>query len=468
MDGLKTATMGDATFYTGDCRQVMASLPAGSVSMCVTSPPYYGLRDYGIPSSVWGGETGCSHEWETLDERHLRGKTKSAAQRRNVGSDVTAIESGAFCHLCHAWLGTLGLEPTPELFIEHLVEAFRAVWRVLRPDGTLWLNLGDSYAGGGGYSPDSPSNQNGSKQSTQKGALKRPGFVGASARTGMEGVNWTDTDGTVKKKAMTRVGPVAGYKPKDLMMMPARVALALQADGWYLRSDIIWHKLNPMPESVTDRPTTSHEHIFLLAKSQRYYYDADAIREANSPDGRQVTTVVGGNGSAQHRDGERWPNPNGRNKRSVWTVPTQPYPEAHFATYPEALIRPCILAGSPRESCAECGAPLVREVEPNSGGDIGESWHDHSGDADQGNVKARGGSAYRTYKRGATTGFKPTCDCNAGTTPGVVLDPFGGSGTTSLVARQEGRRSIYIDLKDEYAELAMRRLELQTPRMVGV
>jgi DNA modification methylase len=372
MDGLKTATMGDATFYTGDCRQVMASLPAGSVSMCVTSPPYYGLRDYGIPSSVWGGETGCSHEWETLDERHLRGKTKSAAQRRNVGSDVTAIESGAFCHLCHAWLGTLGLEPTPELFIEHMVEVFRAVWRVLRPDGTLWLNLGDSYSSGGRTS----------------------------------GVN-----DSLRKASVNTVRPpvLANVKPKDLMMMPARVALALQADGWYLRSDIIWHKPNPMPESVTDRPTTSHEHIFLLAKSQRYYYDADAIREAVSPAtvsrleqdvAHQEGSWRGNGGMKQNGTMKAVGDTSGRNKRSVWTIPTQPYPEAHFATYPEDLIRPCILAGSPRD--------------------------------------------------------------------GVVLDPFGGAGTTSLVARQEGRRSIYIELKEEYAELAMRRLELQTPRMVGV
>jgi len=325
----------DVRIIVGDCRQVMAELEPGSVQMCVTSPPYYGLRDYGI------GEN------------------------------------------------PIGLESTPEQFIEHMVEVFRGVWRVLRDDGTLWMNLGDSYAGSG----KGPTGHNGIGDQE-----KRQGFVGGSARTGMEGVDWTDTDGTLKKSGMTRVGPVAGYKAKDLMMMPARVALALQADGWYLRSDIIWHKPNPMPESVTDRPTTSHEHIFLLAKSESYYYDADAIREAHSysdPRPRQSYNGKGWPTSDADRLGQ---HPAGRNKRSVWTVPTQPYPEAHFATYPEDLIRPCILAGSPRD--------------------------------------------------------------------GVVLDPFGGSGTTGKVARYEGRRAILIELKQEYAELAMSRISKQAERLL--
>ena len=384
----------DVRIIVGDCRQVMAELEPESVQMCVTSPPYYGLRDYGI------GEN------------------------------------------------PIGLEPTPELFVAHMVEVFRGVWRVLRDDGTLWLNLGDSYAGSG----KGPTGHNGIGDQE-----KRQGFSSAGSRMGSQHGDSGHTSG---------VRPPAGLKPKDLMLMPARVALALQADGWYLRSDIIWHKPNPMPESVADRPTTSHEHIFLLAKSQKYYYDADAIREANSPDGRQVTTVVGGNGSAQHRDGERWPNPNGRNKRSVWAVPTQPYPEAHFATYPADLIRPCILAGSPRESCAECGAPLVREVEVEDRGFTDRTFRSVHQTATAWNTNAHGKTTLAKDIVRTTNGFKASCDCNAGTTPGVVLDPFGGAGTTSLVARQEGRQSIYIELKQEYAELAMQRIEKQPERLL--
>jgi len=338
---MQTDRVGDATLYTGDVLDVLATLPEESVHCVVTSPPYYALRDYGVP-------------------------------------------------------GQIGLEETPEQYIAKMVEVFRAVRRVLRDDGTLWLNIGDSYAGSG----RGPSGSNGFQNAEQ-----RQGFTGG-----------TDPRGPRRNKT----DAPEGYKAKDLIGIPWMLAFALRADGWYLRSDIIWAKPNPMPESVTDRPTKAHEYLFLLSKSARYFYDAEAIREdgtttrpellafgdrpdvdypghadrrrSKKPDGWD--TGAGGHGN-HHRDGREHGEASeiryGRNRRTVWTIATEPYPEAHFATFPRKLVQPCILAGCP----------------------VG----------------------------------------------GTVLDPFGGSGTTAEVALEYGRRAILVELKPEYVELQKKRLE---------
>jgi DNA modification methylase len=269
---------------------------------------------------------------------------------------------------------------------------------------------------------------------------------------------------------------VAGLKPKDLVGIPWRVALALQADGWWLRNDIVWAKTNPMPESVRDRCTVAHEYVFLLARAKRYFYDADAVREPLKPE-----SLVRWSGkilpSSQKRSqGGVYPQPNtvntihtiksgdilnhnGRNKRTVWTLPTQPFPEAHFAVYPEALVGPMILAGtSAKGQCPECGAPWERVVE-TSGGTIGRSWHNHEGDLQRGqraNNEAKGGHEYKREM----LGWQPTCSCDAGdTVPCTVLDPFAGAGTTGVVARKLGRRFVGIELNPEYAEMARRRYD---------
>jgi DNA modification methylase len=277
----------------GDCLSLLLMLPAGSAHTCVTSPPYFGLRDYGVA-------------------------------------------------------GQIGLEETPAQYVAKLVEVFREVRRVLRDDGTLWLNLGDSYAG--------------------SSAQRKQSNIGS-------------------------IPPGSGLKPKDLIGIPWLVALALRADGWYLRQDIIWAKPNPMPESVRDRCTKAHEYIFLLAKSERYYFDADAIAEPANPKNhrdsatRRRDTPPGTNTDSGFANGRHY---NERNKRSVWTVTTKPFKGAHFATFPPDLIEPCILAGSP----------------------IG----------------------------------------------GTVLDPFGGAGTTGLVAQRHGRNAILCELNPEYATMAEERI----------
>lgn len=249
----------------GNSLDVLKTLPDQSVHCCVTSPPYYGLRDYGAD-------------------------------------------------------GQLGLESTPEEYVSNMVDVFREVRRVLRDDGTLWLNLGDTYSGSGNGAAHYPDSVNGTKQSTNKG--------------------------TVDKPNIPRGRIPDGLKPKDLVGIPWRVAFALQADGWYLRSDIIWHKPNPMPESVTDRPTKAHEYIFLLSNSERYYYDHEAIKEDAIYGGLREDKPRG-SFQGKFEDMAFRAIREKRNKRTVWTVTTQPYSEAHFAVYPPKLIEPCILAGCP-------------------------------------------------------------------------------------------------------------------------
>ncbi len=376
----------------------LSQIPDQSVQCVVSSPPYWGLRDYGVE-------------------------------------------------------GQIGLEKTPEEYVARMVEVFREVRRVLRDDGTVWLNLGDSYAGTSGCHTG--------------GSDKANSNAGA-------------TNSYIPDKA---------GKPKDLVGIPWRVAFALQADGWYLRSDIIWSKPNPMPESVTDRPTKSHEYIFLLTKKARYYYDADAVREplgdwsekalvsnwsrkkyrvppGKTPDGMSPERGWG-NGYGDNI------NPLGRNRRTVWEIATQPFPMAHFATFPEALVEPCIKAGtSERGCCSVCGAPWERVVERNKNEEIADSAYGKTPDDDkqsrayriQARLKAARASgadhdsALNVISK--TIGWQPSCSCNTDTVPCIVLDPFGGSGTVGKVARDLNRKAILIELNAEYIKIARERLRL--------
>lgn len=307
------------TILTGDCRDVLRALPAGSMRCCVTSPPYFGLRDYGVD-------------------------------------------------------GQIGLESSPDAFVAEMVAVFREVRRVLADDGTLWLNLGDSYA-------------------AQRGGTHQPaetlgGGKGGKTADGAR-VNRDRHDGYNPSRNASAIG----LKHKDLIGIPWRVAFALQADGWYLRQDIIWNKPNPMPESVRDRCTKAHEYVFLLSKSERYFFDADAVKEpavcdrTRGPAEHADKKSTNGNGGLSRREPQPF-----RNRRSVWSVATRSYKGAHFATFPPDLIEPCVLAGS------------------------------RPGD--------------------------------------TVLDPFGGAGTTGLVAQKHGRRATLIELNPAYVAMACHRLGL--------
>jgi DNA modification methylase len=361
-----------------DVIEGLRQIPDQTVQCVVTSPPYWGLRDYGVE-------------------------------------------------------GQIGLEKTPEEFIQKMVEVFREVKQVLRDDGTVWLNLGDCYAHNGpcgGDSPDGPRKP----RALDKSAQEKMGFCIPD-----------------------------GLKQKDLIGMPWRVAFALQADGWYLRSDIIWSKPNPMPESVTDRPTKSHEYIFLLTKKPRYYYDADAVREKGTiPAGTHAaftSEMASGNGIKYDRP-DGWVYTGNRNRRTVWEIATQPFPGSHFATFPEALVEPCIKAGtSERGCCSVCGAPWERVVERNNDGtrEPGNTRALLMGHSPSGPTACNRAGESRTIM---SYEWQPSCSCNADIVPCVVLDPFGGSGTVGKVARDLNRKAILIELNAEYIKIAKERLRL--------
>lgn len=421
-----------------------------SFHMCITSPPYYSLRKYaGEQKFIFGAESGCAHEWGT-DIKFLTDDKPTGKQATNLGTIDRRINqtNSNFCQLCGAWYGAYGLEPTLEMYIQHTVEWCREVWRVLRDDGTFWLNIGDSYAGSGGAGGDY------NKGGLREGQPKYPGTGKQSFRR--------------DKATVVSVGYGGGtnLKPKDLMMVPARVALALQADGWLVRSDIIWHKPNVMPENVADRPTKSHEYIFLLAKSKKYFYDNEAIREGYAPatiareDGSAVTT----SNPDRQVSFKRTISHSGRNKRTVWKIATAPYKGAHFATFPPALIEPCIKAGTSEKGvCPECGNQWERVVE-HIAGTHNPQASKYQRKASQGVV---GGGLHTTTIGGVpgkniTLGWKPTCDHGLEPVPPKVLDPFMGSGTTGLVSRNLGRTGIGADLSLEYLGLARKRLSLDT------
>ena len=449
------------TIHVGDCLDVLAGMPAESVHCVVTSPPYWGLRSYqGDP-------------------------------------------------------GMIGLEPTFDAHLERLVAVFREVRRVLRDDGICWLNYGDAYAG-------------------SWGAQSRPENSSPARADGLSGRQIEAHPRGTNTGSMSRT---PGLKPKDLMMMPARVALALQADGWWVRSKVIWHKKNPMPESCTDRPTSSYEEMFLLTKSgaptfwthrgrpgvrsqpdpdhvwrnrdtseetavepsgwrdllskrdskqklwrrvnlwdgHDYHYDADAVRVPYNAGSLSRYETPMQQLKAQNRQPGReglrdncdqQPNPAGANLRNVWTISTHSFPDAHFATFPPALVEPCILAGtSARGVCAACGAPWVRET---------NTTHENPGNRTTNGPRSvenraqTAGFEGRLEKRVETTGWAPSCACGAATVPATVLDPFCGSGTVGLVAERLQRDAILIDISATYAQMAEKRIREDAPLLTDV
>jgi len=464
--------MRTAKLFQGDCRDLLKSLPERSVHCCVTSPPYYGLRDYKLPPTIWGGVPECPHAWGELTGMRRDGGTEASGLagwgnglradsiRSKIESQKIEARPSLLCSLCGAWLGRLGLEPDLHLYVAHIVEVFREVRRVLRDNGTLWLNLGDSYASAGGAGLQGKSGQRFGRRHTQEPLLRHrsPG----------------------------------GPKPKSLMGVPWRVALALEADGWYLRSEIIYSKPAPMPESVRDRPTRSHEHIFLLSKRPTYFYDIEAVRAPISesvkkwplkqffnsgreeiglpgahPDRRGSATkrgfLEGGHGSAGHdgngmRMPDKWSNPLGRNLRTVWEMGPEPCLEAHFATFPSAIPRTAILAGTSAVGCcAACGAPYVRAA--------ARSFRPQADVGPERSVRGAGGTKgadplnrWQGSRRGSTssetTGWQPTCKCidSGDPVPCTVLDPFMGSGRTGVAALDLGRSFVGIDLSRTYVE----------------
>lgn len=443
------------TILIGDVFDKLRELPDESVHCVVTSPPYWGLRDYGVE-------------------------------------------------------GQIGLEPTLGEHLDVMVKVFAEVWRVLRKDGTCWINYGDCYA----------TTPNGKKASEYKADKsddrtfrdKPFSTVGAiydsDGCVGFRGSYKTSKNGTEPKGRIVAGGTL---KPKDLCMMSNRLAIVLQDWGWWVRSEVIWHKTNPMPESITDRPATSHEKVWLLSKSPKYFYDADAVRvesdwnpdKTKAPDGwdtgpgAHVSVHKRGRDKGKKVDkqrghgrrhagfNDRWDKmtkeeqtANGRNLRNVWSIATKPFSEAHFATFPPDLVIPCIKAGTSEYGvCPECGTPWQRQTEKGLTAASPKATKTHktstrvnsSDKGDQASNRKKDGHMPGYITTVKTLGWDQQCDCEAAAPiPATVLDPFGGAGTTGLVADRLGRDCILIELNPEYAEIARKRIYGDNPLFTEV
>jgi len=552
------------TIVCGDALEVMKAWPAESIDMCMTSPPYWGLRDYGV-EQIFGGDKKCEHEWvgEKKDikrfDEYESGKSRN--EERFFGDDPTRKfygqhekhESNVHCLKCQAWKGQLGLEPMVEMYIEHMTEVFNEVKRVLKKEGSLWLNISDTYGG---------------------------------SNTGHTGPAQTKWKAVPRGEGKSLQGKLM---PKCLLMIPERLAWSLIQNGWIFRNRICWYKPNAMPSSVKDRFSNRWEYLFFFVKSDKsvywtnrktggivtkqpfgikglegldwewkevgvvnenvfnvrvrdadkerflqkatekekekygksklkkvsfwtahdYYFDLDAVREPHKYDGRKDTLYKGGPKDMQIGKHERWPNPAGKNPGDVikverkwnevpgqesqsiardhagwfrkdgspivdfekgknpgdfWNINTQPFPEAHFAVFPEKLCEKPIKAGCPEEVCKKCGKARVRIVEkekapPEVFTNKNTPPDAHTSSYVGGKMRGQGQKLqnWREAHPPKTIGWT-SCDCNAGFNPGIILDPFCGAGTAGVMAKKLGRRFILIDIKKEYCEMAEKRI----------
>jgi len=513
------------TIILGHALNILPQLPAESVNCVVTSPPYWSLRDYGVNPVIWDGDKNCKHEWgkKTITLKHKSGETNPGKERWFKDKGASDDKGNCFCIKCGAWRGSLGLEPTFELYIKHLCDIFDEVKRVLRKDGTCFINIGDSYGG----------------------------FQGKNA-------GWPDSKTRAKVPQQLKPKQYA----KSLLDIPYRFSIEMTNRGWVKRNTIIWYKKNCMPSSADDRFTIDFEYLFFFTKNNKaIFWTNEKTLECVSkkPPGIKgiegkdwewrecpVCQGTGGETKIKKKDAEQMGSPRaryhritkqeeckrckglgkikvsfwtghdywfeqqfeeflsndydrnrmanarteyggkwaqdsggaiktqrafvdgyaqGRNKRCVWIIPTQPFPEAHFAVYPEGLIEIPIKAGCPEFVCKKCGKARVKIYE-YKGGTIGKSWHDHSKDLEKGMHQSLGGldkqgdKPYQRVDRGYSN-----CGCNAGFESGVVLDPFMGAGTTALVALKQRKRFIGIEIKQEYIDMAKRRIKRVQPNL---
>lgn len=494
---------GKIKIYNGDALSVLKTIKDKEIQTIITSPPYWGLREYELEQPlIWGGDSDCNHEWETIkgtkavgrDDEYYGGKQYSMSANK-----PKQTFNSSSCKKCGCWYGYLGLEPNPELYLDHLMTIIDELWRVLRDDGTFFLNIGDSYnsAPAGNTKPRDQGGDGAGlfDYSPSKARVAHQDAGRKQSKTGKK---------------------LKNIKTKSLCLIPQKLAIRCQEAGWIIRNEVVWHKPNPMPSSAKDRFTVAHEQIWFMTKSNKsthwqhrdgkvvwkkpkpdyiwihkdtneehpsppstedkenwkrtnlwsgsdYYWDQDIVREPNHPDGRKVTTMTdrkrqGTNLAWNRKTGERWPHPSGHNKRDVWTIPTQAFSDAHFAVFPEKLIEPCILAGSSHKACPHCRAPWVRVVEKKSFCNVKRGSSPSSSRAIGTPQQANVGYTSKTL------GFLPTCNCknNDGSGGCIVLDPFFGSGTVGVVCKQHDRHCKGIEPGRQYFDMSIKRINKGT------
>jgi DNA modification methylase len=478
--------------YCGHVLDVLRKFPDNSIDVVVTSPPYWNLRDYKIPPSIFGGKIDCKHEW--VDEKTWHDNLRfRAGENTQVGNQLNPkifgdpnVKSG-FCLRCGAWRGELGLEPDPQLYVKHLVEIMHEVRRVLKPSGSLFLNLGDGYYGRHGMG-----NCDADSLGFQKGLYK---------------------EFPLNVKYPTEKG--GWLQPKQLMGLPERIMIGMQEDGWILRNKVIWHKRNHTPASVKDRLTNSYEFVYFFVKNNeplwyyntktgatsdrrpemsvegvdyylkgkrkisfwhgfRYFFDLDAIRVPAKTAHEMLerkTKPFGKRSSPGYRHapvGESY-NPAGKNPGDFLDITTKGFKGAHFAVFPEALVEPMLKAGCPREVCKKCGKPRFRIVKSDWKQKRLGTWKQAENigkEMQRPDVHRQanaGGLSQITEPSIRTTVGWTDCGCNAGFEPGIVLDIFMGSGTTAVVAKKMSLNFVGIEIKREYCEIARNRLKKEFP-----
>ena len=454
--------------YQGHSLEVLKTFPDESIDMCVTSPPYWGLRDYGTNPQVWDNEFyegECEHDWGENLLHPSRGNRGEVVETKHevVGIKQPHITNSQNCKTCGAWKGELGLEPDFNLYVKHLCDIFDEVKRVLKKSGSCWVNIGDTYytKSGSAFSGD---------RLAKKTYIKSTGISKANKVRGL---------GLLPTKTLTQI--------------PSRFAIETINRGWTLRNEIIWHKPSCMPSSAVDRFTVDFEKLFFFTKSRKYYFkqQLEPLKPLNRWGGpvikRPLNTKVDVDNSpyaVSYRTRNMQPKQEGRNKRTVWSINTKGFSEAHFATFPPELIETPIDAGCPETVCSKCGNPKELKIENKT--DSSErrkiAKKKLNEDIKQGKVKViapqfrpnNPASAYedllREYcqREGMSKGekiikgYEPTCSCDVEFTSGIVLDPFFGSGTTAEVAMEQDKKWVGIELNQEYIDIAEKRLKSPT------
>jgi len=430
--------------YNLDALSGLRLLDDESVDTIITSPPYYGLRDYDKAKTIFGGDPDCAHDWIEAERPGMMGGPRGDTTQRHFSAS-----SYQTCSKCGAWLGQLGLEPDVSDYISHLVMIFTEAWRVLKPTGSLWVVIGDSYSGSGIGTNDYRTE---ASRSINKSSKPHP------------------------KVSVTQ--RLKSVKAKSLILIPHRFALAMSEAGWIVRNEVIWHKPNCMPESVRDRFTRDFEHIFFFTKSRRYYFEQilepltpgayervktfvkngerfDPTRHKLDPTGRtqSVMNILSANA-------EKLFNSPYRNKRAVWKVAPGSYSKIHFAVFPEALVEPMIRATCPADICPQCGLAWRRVYRQTERERRGLKDNDKRNNVKRGDGR-QGISEWSTLdsEKFLYESYNEVCDCGVATHPGLVVDPFMGSGTTAAVALKLGRDFIGFELNPDYVKIADERIE---------